>query len=189
MRGSGPGGRFGIDYESASMFEGIGEELGGTVGQEVNWWLWAEEYVDAHESTIYDDLYDVSSADTVGGGRRWHEPFKVPTIAAVISRGGNVQNDRGFYVTDTLRVTVSVGDIMRLIPTMVEDPQRHIKDRVTYNGEVYTPTSVMPLGSYGTRWAVVSVTFNRVNAEEMVNDPQFLQYATPTTISARDTVS
>lgn len=190
MRGSAPKGRFDIDYESASMYEGISEELGGTVGQEVHWWTWASDaVVDAHEAAVYDDLYDVGRNDVVGNGRKWIEPFTLPTISAIIQRGGNVMNDRGFYVTDSLRITVNVADVQRLIPSMIEDPQEHIKDRLVYLGEVYTPTAVLPTGSYGTRWSVVTITCNRVNEEEMVNDPQFLQYASPTTVRAHDVVS
>jgi hypothetical protein len=190
MRGSSPKGRFDIDYESASMYEGMGEELGGTVGQEVHWWEWeSQAVVDAHAGTIYDDLYDVSDDSAVGNGRKWLEPFRLPTISAIIARGGSLMNDRGFYVTDTLTITVNVGDIMRLIPTMVEDPQKHIKDRLVYHGEVYTPSAVLPHGSFGYRWSVVTITCTRVNPEEMVNDPQFLQYAEDTSIPARDALS
>jgi hypothetical protein len=62
---------------------------------------------------------------------------------------------------------------------LITDPNNHIKDRIIYRGQVFTPTRVIPRGSFGYRWAVITVDLNQVNPEEMVNDPQFQRYATP----------
>jgi hypothetical protein len=83
-------------------------------------------------------------------------------------------NERGFYVTDTLRLVVAVEDLDRLLPDMVENPTDHIKDRVVFQGKVFVPTRVMPRGRYKDRYAVVTIDCNQVNEEELVNDPQFL---------------
>ena len=45
MRGTKLQGRFGIDYEGKSMYEGIAEDLGATVGVEVDWFRWQEYYL------------------------------------------------------------------------------------------------------------------------------------------------
>jgi hypothetical protein len=49
---------------------------------------------------------------------------------------------------------------------------------VVYRGEVFVPTRVLPRGSFGNRWAVVTVDLNQLNHEELVNDPQFQRFAT-----------
>lgn len=85
-------------------------------------------------------------------------------------------NERGFYVTDTLRLVLNVGDVNRLLPSLITEPNNHIKDRILYRGQVWIPTRVVPRGSFGYRWSVVTVDLNQLNAEELVNDPQFRQY-------------
>lgn len=171
-----------MDYESKSMWEGISEDLGGTVGVEVSWFEWGEAYFEDHYLDVIDDVYDTSSG-VVEKGRRWAKPFKLPVVMAQIIRSSNVMNERGFYVTDTLRLVVNVGEIQRLVPGMLKDPSSHIKDRIIYRGEVFVPTRVLPRGSFGYNYAVVTIDCNQVNSEELVNDPQFQSYAQP---SVRD---
>jgi hypothetical protein len=176
MRGNKIQGRFDMDYESKSMYESIAEDLGGIVGVEVDWFRWQEYYLEDKYRQIVDEIYDTSST-TPGKGKRWMLPFRMPAVMAQLLRSTNVMNERGFYVTDTLRLVFNVGDVQRLIPEMITNPSAHIKDRILYRGEVFTPTRVLPRGAFGYRWAVVTVDCNQVNAEELVNDPQFQQYA------------
>jgi len=185
MRGGGAdNGRFSIDYEAKSMYEGIGEELGATVGVDVDWWRWQDYYLDANYSTIVDEIYDVSSSN-VGEGRRWMLPIRMPVIMAQWIRGTNVMNERGYYVSDTLRIVMNVGDVQRLIPDLLTNPNGHIKDRIVYRGEVFVPTRVIPRGAFGYRYAVVTLDCNQVNAEELINDPQFQSYAQSKEIDPR----
>lgn len=176
--------RFDMDYEAMSMYEGMAEELGGTVGVDVDWFRWQEYYLDENYEDIVDPIYDVSSSEA-GKGRRWMLPFKFPVIMAQLVRGTNIMNERGFYVTDTLRLVMSVGDAQRLLPSLLSDPSSHIKDRVLYRNQVFVPTRVLPRGSFGYRWAVVTVDCNQINPEEMVNDPQFQRYALAATKEPR----
>lgn len=177
--------RFGIQYEAQSMYEGMAEELGGTVGVKVDWFRWDTGYLEQNFSTIVDDIYDVSSS-TPTHGRRWHLPFKMPVLMAQWIRGTNVMNERGFYVSDTLRLVMNVGDIQRLLPDLLSNSNDHIKDRILYRGEVFVPTRVLPRGSFGYNWAVVTVDCNQVNPEELVNDPQFVNFAAPVKSDPRD---
>lgn len=170
--------RFDMEYEAKSMYEGIAEELGGTVGQEVDWFRWQDYYLEENYTNIVDEIYDVSSG-VEGQGRRWMLPFKMPTIMAQFIRGTNVMNERGFYVTDTLRLVLNVGDVERLLPSIITNANNHIKDRVLYRNQVWVPTRVLPRGSFGYRWTVVTVDLNQMNPEELVNDPQFQKYASP----------
>lgn len=178
MRGSKIQGRFNLDYEKLSIYEGISEDLGGTVGVDVDWWRWQDYYLTDNADTIVDDVYDVSSSEPAGG-RRWMLPIKMPVVMAQFVRGTNVMNQRGYYVTDTLRLVINVGDAQRLLPSLVNNPNSNIKDRVLYRNQVFVPTRVLPRGSFGYNWAVITVDCNQVNPEELVNDPQFLKYATP----------
>ena len=173
MRGNKVQGRFKIDFETLSMDEGIVDELRDPVGTTVKWWTWDPTALAANYGTWVDPVYDVSS-QVSNQGRRWDAPFDLPVIMAQQIRSTNVMNERGFYVTDTLRLVVAVDDLNRLLPDMVENPTNHIKDRVVFQGKVFVPTRVMPRGRYKERYAVVTIDCNQVNEEELVNDPQFL---------------
>lgn len=177
MRGTKVQGRFKIDYETQSMDEGIVDELRDPVGTEVDWWVWDENALRENYSNYVDPTYDVSN-QTDNKGRTWKVPFKLPVILAQQMRGSNIMNERGFYTTDTLRLVVSVADINRLLPAMISDPTQHIKDRIIFQNFVFVPTRVNPRGRYKDRYSVVTIDCNMVNSEEMVNDPQFQQYAT-----------
>lgn len=176
MRGNRVEGRFKIDYETSSMDEGMVDELRLPVGTKVDWWLWnPTEFADNYEDYV-DPIYDTSN-QTTGLGRRWDEPFDMPVILAQQIRGNNVMNERGFYTVDTLRLVIAVDDVNRLLPVIVSEPTSHIKDRVVFQNLVFTPTRVNPRGRYKDRYSVVTIDCNQVNAEELVNDPQFQQYA------------
>lgn len=176
MRGGNIQGRFNIDYEAKSMYEGISEDLQGTVGVDVDWWRWSDSYLETNYTDIVDDIYDVSS-QVATKGRRWMLPFKMPVVMAQFVRGTNVMNPRGFYVSDTLRLVINVGEVNSLLPGLLTDSNLHIKDRVVYRDEVFVPTRVLPRGSFEYRWSVVTVDCNQLNPEELVNDPQFQKYA------------
>lgn len=184
MRSSRVQGRFSLDYEAKSMYEGISDDLGGTVGVDVDWFRWQEYYLESHYTTVVDDIYDVSSS-VPNTGRRWVLPFKMPVVMAQWIRGTNIMNERGYYVSDTLRLVINIGDAERLLPSLFNDPNKHIKDRVVYRGEVFVPTRVLPRGSFGYRWSVITVDCNQVNPEELVNDPQFQKYASPSKAELR----
>jgi hypothetical protein len=176
MRSSDIQGRFSIDYEAKSLYEGIAEDLGGTVGTEVSWYRWQDYYLEENYTDIVDDIYDVSSSISTKG-RRWMLPFNFPVVMAQLIRSTNVMNERGFYVTDTLRLVINVGEAQRLLPTLFSSPSNHIKDRIVYRDEVFTPSRVLPRGAFGSRYSVVTIDCNQVNSEELVNDPQFQKYA------------
>jgi hypothetical protein len=176
MRGTKVQGRFKIDFENRSMEEGMVDELRDPVGTEVDWWTWDPNALAADYEDWVDPIYDVSNQED-GKGRRWNEPFKLPVIMAQQLRGTNVMNERGFYVVDTLRLVVAVTDIQRLLPIMLTNPNEHIKDRAVFQNEVFVPTRVLPRGRYKDYYSVITIDMNLVNAEELVNDPQFQDYA------------
>lgn len=176
MRGNKVQGRFKIDFENKSMEEGMVDELRDPVGTEVDWWVWDPAALAADYETWVDPIYDVSN-QTDGQGRRWNDPFKLPVIMAQQLRGTNVMNERGFYTTDTLRLVLAVNDVQRLLPVLLTEPNLHIKDRAVFQGGVFVPTRVLPRGKYANFYSVITIDMNLVNPEELVNDPQFQDYA------------
>jgi hypothetical protein len=175
MRGTKVQGRFKVDFEKMSMEEGVVDELRDPVGTAVDWYVWDQAYFEAHPTNVVDDIYDVSNQGN-GLGRKWKDPFSVPVIMGQLMRSTNIMNERGFYVTDTLRLVIAVADVERLLPAMLTDPSTHIKDRVVFQDEVFVPTRVLPRGRYKDYYSVITLDLNQTNPEEMVNDVQFQAY-------------
>lgn len=181
MRGENRQGRFTVPHERDSFISGTTKELVNTVGNVIDWWFY-----DPVTSEV-DPIYDVGANE---GGRRWVGPIKVPVINTTISQGVTIQSDRGFYNTDVLSITINIdliedhrntfGKSADTYPnlTMMEDnPDKYLRDRIVFRNEVWTPTRIMPLGLVTDKFTVLHVECNQVNAEELINDPQFEHYA------------
>ena len=184
MRGNKVQGRFKIDFENKSMEEGVTDELRDPVGSIVSWYQWDEQALQDDYENWVDPIYDVSN-EGEGLGLAWKDPIEVPVIMAQQIRGTNVMNERGLYTTDTLRLVIGVNDVNRLIPDVLTNPNLHIQDRIVFQDTVFVPTRVLPRGSFGYRWAVITIDCNQMNPEELVNDPQFQNYASPSKADAR----
>lgn len=173
LRGTDVQGRFTIDFEASSIWEGIRDELASPVGVQVDWYTWEHDF---DLDLVADDIYDTSNP-TPGLGRSWNNPVKVPVVTAQIFQGQISQNDRGFYNVDTMRVVINAEDAVKFFPDILTAPDDHIKDRIVFRNEVFTPIRVYPRGHMEYKFAVVTIDCAQVNAEELVNDPQFQQFA------------
>ena len=183
MRGQRRQGRFTINSERKSIISGTTTEIVQTVGNEIEWWVYDKLH------TQVDEIYDVGSSGQYGG-RRWIGPILVPTINAALYQGVTMQNDRGFYNTDVLRITINMDVIERGedlvgsnssnrpwlcdLPTNVD---KYLNDRIVFRGEVFTPTRIYPKGILTDKYTIFTLDCNQVNSEELVNDPQFQVYA------------
>lgn len=168
MRHSDPGGRFTIPWEQKDIFDGIDGELRAPVGHHVKW---IEFDPDA---SAVDPIYDVADQVT---GRQWKEPLRIPAYAAFIYQGPTMHNDRGFYNTDILRVSVAMDVVERLFPALVWEPDKHIRDRVLYRGKIFIPTRIYLRGLLRNAHTIFTIDANQVNPEEYVNDPQLVEWA------------
>jgi hypothetical protein len=168
MRHSDPGGRFTIPWEHQSIFTGIDADLRAPVGMHVQWIVFDP---DASETDV---IYDVGN-QTVG--RQWKEPIRVPAFGAFIYQGITLHNDRGFYNTDVLRVSVAMHVMEELLPDVVWEPDEHIKDRVLFRGHIYIPTRIYLRGALRDQHTVFTIDANQINSEEWVNDPQLSEWA------------
>jgi len=168
MKAAEPAGRFDINFERNSILSGITEDLRRPVGQVVQWWRW--DKVD----TGIDDIYDVGSNAL---GRRWYPGFDVPCVSAVIYQGATLQDERGFYNTDVLRVTLNMADVERLFPTMPTSPDDFLRDRIVFRNEVFRPTHFYPRGLITDEYTLFTLDASQINPEELVNDQQFSQYS------------
>lgn len=183
MRGDIREGRFSIKHERASFISGTTKEVVRTVGNVIEWWFYD------HVNTIVDDIYDVGSSDVLGG-RRWNGPIKVTAVSATISQGSTGQNDRGFYNTDILRITLNMdvieggvnmqGSNSSTIPQLSKiqtNPDHYLLDRIVFRNEVFQPVQVYTRGIVTDRYTLITIECVQVNPEELVNDLQFQSYS------------
>lgn len=161
MRGGNVLGRFDPEFEVKSIRSGITQDLQRPVGQHVTWFLF-----DASQTTV-DPIYDVGAQT---GGRVWVDPFELPVVNAYVFQNEIYQNDRGFYAVDTLRLFVNYDDVIRFIPTLDSDPDRHIKDRAIFRGQIYAANRIFPRGQVNYDYMVLTVDLTQVKPDEQVND-------------------
>lgn len=175
MRASAPGGRFTSDFELNSIGDGITADLTNPAGTSSEWWK-----LDS-ASSLKDPIYDV---EPVGTGRVWTGPKTLAVIRATISQGSSLINERGFYNTDVLHMTLNVDDLKEVSPefftergyvkTTIDSANKY---RVVWKGQVYRPTQTQQAGQLANRHTIVTVNLLQVMPDELVNDTQFLAYA------------
>jgi hypothetical protein len=169
MRGTWEQGRFNLPYERKTIASGIDYDLQRQVGQEIAWWRFDRE------ATTVDEIYDVGASS---GGRRYKDPLIILTLSAVIMQGQVRENDRGYYNTDTLRATVNITELdTKLRDSLSGSLNEYLLDRIVYRNEVFVPTRVYPRGLLGDSYTVFTIDADQVNAEQLVNDPQFQNFA------------
>lgn len=172
-RASTPGGRFTSDFEQKSIFEGIDADLKNPVGTSALWYIYDEV------NTAVDPIYDVGDnvANLATHGRIWHGPYTIPIIRAVISQGSSKISQAGFYNADTLHLTLNSKDIEAIAPGVMLNPDDQNRSRVVWKNEVYRPFNVQQRGIISEDYTLLVVECQQVMPEEMVNDPQFLDFS------------
>ena len=180
MRGERYEGRFNINHERGSIIGGTTREVVRMVGYEIEWWLYKEEL------TLVDPIYDVG-ANT--GGRRWHGPHHIPVVNASLVQGQTVQSERGLYNTDVLTIllnmdiidgsSLSGGESLPIpeLKYLPSNPDAYLRDRVVFRNEVFSPKRISPKGIITDDYTLFEIEFWQVNSEELINDPQFQQFA------------
>ena len=164
-----PGGRFDADYETDAIQDGIDWDLKNPVGTIAEWWVYDPT------TTTTDPIYDTGYLNY---GRSWKGPHKLPVVRAVWSQGAVPQSEKGFYNVDSLHLTLNARDIQNIDPNVLNNPDIETRGRIVWKGQVYRPQGVQQRGIIAERYTLVTVECAQVMPDEMVNDHQFLQYAT-----------
>jgi hypothetical protein len=183
MRGDKREGRFSIDFERASNISGTTKELIHTVGTSVEWYIYDKV------ASLIDPIYDVG-ADGEDGGRIWKPALTIPVVQGHLEQGVTLHDDRGFYNTDVLNITINVdvlensvnlygavAENLRKLSTIDNYPDLYLRDRIVYRSEVFSPVKVGLHGLIKEKYTLVTIQAHQVNSEEMVNDSQFQQFA------------
>lgn len=172
-RASSPGGRFTADFEARAISDAIDMDLKRPVGTQALWYYYNE--VDS----VVDELYDVGGQPpyTSGAGKVWSGPFSLPLIKAVIGQGSTKMSQAGLYNADTLHLTINAKDIEKILPGVMDNPDDQNRSRVVWKNQVFRPFNVQQKGIISEGFVLLVIECSQVMPEEMVNDPQFLQFS------------
>ncbi len=152
-------------YELVSTHEGIDQDLERPSGTTVLWYRY-------NPQSPTDDIYDV------GEGRDWHEPFELEVVSAERTEGRELYPAEGAFSTDRLHLVVRADVAASKLPGL-EDPQinRYLKDRVVYDGVVFTVENVLGHGHFHTWEGIFGIDLQEVDPDMLHNDPDFFEYA------------
>jgi hypothetical protein len=170
-RACSPGGRFTSDFERTSIVQGIDADLRNPVGTHALWYIFDDV------NTQVDPIYDVGDGVPTPGGRIWKGPFTIPLVKAVISQGSTKISESGFYNMDTLHLTINSKDIEAIAPGTMMNPDDQNRSRVVWKNEVYRPYNVQQRGIISEGFVLLVVECQQVMPDEMINDPQFLDFS------------
>lgn len=189
MRGEYPVGRFNINHERQSIIGGTTKDVVRMVGYQIEWWLYRPDL------TTVDAIYDVGNNS---GGRIWDGPHHIDVINARLTQGVTITTQQGFYNTDVLDLTINMDVIdgsslsggeslpipeLRYLPS---NPDAYLRDRVVFKNQVFRIQQILPKGIITNDYTLFGIQCVQVNAEELVNDPQFSAYANYNPFGARD---
>jgi hypothetical protein len=166
-------GRFDTRYELDSVYESMREDLQQYIGQYVPWYRF-----DRAGSTV-DPIYDVGASSGTGG-RKFFPPFLLPVISAGLAEGVEVNVGQGEYTTDVCHLVVSYDQAEKAgLRNMAINWRLFMGDRFIWNNTVFQVRSIQVRGPVGPRYEVLGIDGWQVNAEELINDVDFLAFAGP----------
>lgn len=118
-------------------------------------------------------------------GRLWKPPVTVPVIKAVLGQGTTNMVQQGFYNADKIHFTIDHDVLIETIPEMLyklnplndENPDPLNRDRVVWKNQVYRPLMSNYSGIIAERFTLLVFECQQIMPEELINDPQFQQYA------------
>lgn len=164
-------GRFDDRYELNAIYEGMQEDLQEFIGQYIPYYRFDRE------ASVVDPIYDVGGE---GGGRRFKSPFLLPTISAGLEEGVEINTGQGQYTTDVCHLVVSYDQAEKAgLRKMKTNWRLFLGDRFIYLDTVFQVRNIQVRGPVGNRYEVLGIDGWQVNAEELVNDPDFFRYAGP----------
>jgi hypothetical protein len=160
-------GRFDADFETNEIYETLrGYE--GEWGDKVTYYrFWREE-------SRTDDIW----GEPGGSGRSFHEPVEIPVLHATHVEGSIETRPEGAYYNDSLYVTASY-DVLSDLGFNDIDIQHYgyQRDRIVYDWRVFQVTRIQVTGQIARRDMVVAFEGSQIKPDEMVNDPQFREFA------------
>lgn len=158
-----PGRYFTANHELLNAYEGIDRDLYRESGTTVLWYRY-------DPAAPKDDVYDI------GYGRDWGDPIELPVISAARMEGFEERRDTGMYSTDHLQLVISYEVAREKLPGIENDHQPFYKDRVVYDGVVFSPSDITVRGFLHRQEVVIGIILYEVDPDELINDPDFFPF-------------
>jgi hypothetical protein len=67
------------------------------------------------------------------------------------------------------------------------NPDAYMRDRIVFKNQVFTPKRILPKGIITDDYTLFDIDCYQVNPEELVNDPQFQQFANYSPFNPKNT--
>lgn len=155
--------RFSVEGELSRIDSGLTDDAQKEWGTYVEWYRYDES------TSAADDLYDV------GAPRRWGAPLLIPVLWIIREEGVDTYDQDGLYTTESLQIAVAkhaLRDKLHWtdVATLV---QRHLKDRIVFEGHVFTISSFQVQGQLLNRDVIIGIQANMVRSDQYVWDPEF----------------
>lgn len=160
-------GRWGAEVETQQ----IGDALRGyqpAFGDLVNYFRW--DYAASAENNVYDEA--------VGVGRQFLGPVEVPVLHVTPRFGEDELLDSGFYTNETIQVVAGFRQLARTGLTLLDLRNgKYLRDRFAYDGSVFRVLGMNIQGKLIRSFIIVEINAVQLKPDEIVDDPQFAQYA------------
>lgn len=116
--------------------------------------------------------------ESVSVGRQFAGPIEVPVLDVIHAMGAVENIDEGFYTVDSLRVSCGFRQLGRT--GLTDSDLRnsgYLRDRIAYDGRLFRVKEMRVLGQIQRADVTVEINAVQLKTDELVNDPQFAQYA------------
>lgn len=135
---------------------------------------WLNYYRYDAASTLVDPVY----GESLGSGRKYLAPVRVPCLHVTHMEGANDNAAYGFYSNDDLDATIAFDLFIQMGMTYADiETQLYLKDRVLYERKVFRITQLAIRGQIQRRDVVVGLTATQCQPDELVDDAQFAQWS------------
>lgn len=162
-------GRFSVDYET-------NEAMGGLRGLQAGYGDRFDYYRFDRQDSVTDDIYD----EAAGTGRAYTYVPDVPALWVVHTEGAREDRETGWYYNDEIHITASFDQLAKIgFERMDLQTASYLKDRIVYDGKVFSVRNVQVLGQIQRRDMVVTIDATQVKPDEMAADFQFARFAHP----------
>lgn len=127
-----------------------------------------------HERSQKHPVYD----EAILAGRVFLGPIELPVLD-VTHRMGEVElADGGFYTNDIVQANCAFRQLARTGLTNTDlRTSSYLRDRFAYDGKLFRVLEMRILGQLQRSDIVIEINATQLKLDEIVNDPQFAQYA------------
>jgi hypothetical protein len=160
-------GRWSAEVETQRIADGL-RGYQPAFGDHVTYYRY--DYERSQRHPVYDEA--------VSAGRIFSGPIDLPVLDVTHAMGEDELAEGGFYTVDAIQVNCSFRQIARTGLTHADLRNgSYLRDRLAYDGKLFRVLEMRILGQLQRSDVSVEINATQLKHDEIVNDPQFAQYA------------